>query len=177
MQVQCEKKSKHYCYILSLIGNDQVTYIGYTVNIVNRLRQHNGEIVGGARYTSSSRHGAGANQWRLVALVTAPDLDHRRGLSLEWHIKYPDGGRCRGRGRRRRADRELPSVRCAASRVCGMVRAMAHPKFANDDFSAWVVSDLRAVMDQAMIDASHVSDRCEVHVLNEDTSCPMECSS
>lgn len=142
----------HYCYILSLVGNDRVTYIGYTINILRRLRQHNGELVGGARFTT--RHGpAKGMMWRVVALVTAPDLDHRRGLSLEWHIKNPHG-------RRRRHRHQGDSA--AAGRVRGMVRAMVHGKFADDRFTAWIVPEYRAVLLQAMVDASHMEDRCDV---------------
>ena len=40
----------YFVYILSEIGGNR-TYIGYTVNLQRRLRQHNGEIVGGAKAT------------------------------------------------------------------------------------------------------------------------------
>lgn len=143
----------HYCYILSLVGDDRVTYIGYTINILRRLRQHNGELVGGARFTT--RHGPSRGMvWRVVALVTAPDLDHRRGLSLEWHIKNPDG-------RRRHSHQSQTQSHSAAGRVRGLVRAMGHGKFSEDRFTAWIVPEFRAVLMQAMVDASHM-ERCDV---------------
>lgn len=155
----------HYCYILSLIGDDQVTYVGYTVNMVRRLRQHNGELAGGARFTT--RHGpAKGMAWRVVALVTSHDLTHCRGLSLEWHIRYPDGHRKR-RNNRRGCSHSGPTQtahsRCAAGRVCGLVRAMIHGKFTDDIFTAWVAPEYRAVMVQAMVDASHMQHRCHVY--------------
>lgn len=173
----------HYCYILSLVDDDQVTYIGYTINIENRLRQHNGELRGGARFTTM--HGIRKGKtWRVVALVTAPDLDHRRGLSLEWHMKYPDGGKGRHRRPRQKEERSKKApVRCAANKVCCMVKAMVHPKFVNDEFTAWIVPELRGVLDQAMIDASHLT-RCNVydwpsaspvpHIPISDRDCEME---
>jgi len=43
--------AKQYCcYILE---NGRSTYVGITNNRVKRLRQHNSEISGGAKYTSS----------------------------------------------------------------------------------------------------------------------------
>lgn len=156
----------HFCYILSLIGDDYITYVGYTVNMSRRLRQHNGELVGGARFTT--RHGpAKGLLWRVVALVTSNDLDHRRGLSLEWHIKHPEGHKRRRRSRRSASQVPLPVLpvlhtRCAAGRVRGLVRAMVHGKFAGDMFTAWIAPEFRGVMVQAMVDASHMQ-RCDVH--------------
>lgn len=45
-----------------LITNGKRTYIGSTTNVRRRLRQHNGEIVGGARSTRG-------HKWTLVAVV------------------------------------------------------------------------------------------------------------
>lgn len=151
----------HYCYILSLIGDDQITYVGYTVNMLRRLRQHNGELAGGARFTT--RHGpAKGMAWRVVALVTSDDLTHRRGLSLEWHIRYPDGHKKRRKSRRVCTPTKTAHGRCAAGRVCGLVRAMIHGNFTDDMFTAWIAPEYRAVMVQAMVDASHMQ-RCDVY--------------
>lgn len=157
----------HYCYILSLIGDDHVTYVGYTVNMTRRLKQHNGELAGGARFTT--RHGpAKGLVWRVVALVTSSALDHCRGLSLEWHMKNPQGHKRSRRSRRvviTQVPVHVPSVphgRCAAGRVQAMVRAMTHGKFTEDMFTAWIAPEFRAVMVQAMVDASHMH-RCDVY--------------
>lgn len=40
---------KYYVYLL--ISTSKTTYIGATVNLKRRLRQHNGELVGGAKAT------------------------------------------------------------------------------------------------------------------------------
>ena len=72
-----------YCYILkSDVCNK--TYIGYTNNLEQRLRQHNGEITGGAKYTHQSR------PWSFVAYLTG--FPNRINcLSCEWALKRPKG--------------------------------------------------------------------------------------
>jgi predicted GIY-YIG superfamily endonuclease len=76
-----------YCYILR---NRQpryahLTYNGSTNNLRRRLRQHNEEISGGARYT----HGRGGG-WEYYAIVTGFP-DHKNALSCEWRIKHSNG--------------------------------------------------------------------------------------
>lgn len=52
----------HHVYILQ--SEDNYLYIGYTLDPFRRLRQHNGEIAGGAKKTS--RH----KGWRLMMALT-----------------------------------------------------------------------------------------------------------
>jgi predicted GIY-YIG superfamily endonuclease len=93
-KVKCVARSTqgdmaHYCYC---IQNDRgCTYIGYTVLPRRRLRQHNGEIKGGAKCTS------GRGPWRFVFCIASPDFDRHRGLSCEWFLKHPCGRRSRCR--------------------------------------------------------------------------------
>jgi structure-specific endonuclease subunit SLX1 len=56
------------------------TYVGATINPDRRLRQHNGEIAGGARAT----HG---RKWKRVFLVSG-FADERAALRFEWRWKY-----------------------------------------------------------------------------------------
>lgn len=66
------------CYCL--VSQSGSTYIGSTVDVDRRLRQHNGEIVGGARATS---RGSG---WRRVChIVGFPD--EKAALQFEWRWK------------------------------------------------------------------------------------------
>lgn len=46
------------------------TYVGISNNFRRRRRQHNGEIVGGARYTKGIRKRFPGGRWRCVFLVT-----------------------------------------------------------------------------------------------------------
>lgn len=76
-----------YCYILRNTNPQyaHLTYNGSTNNPKRRLRQHNEEISGGARYT----HGRGGG-WEIYALVTGFP-DHKNTLSCEWRIKHTNG--------------------------------------------------------------------------------------
>lgn len=66
-----------YVYLLS---NGKKTYIGATKNPDRRLRQHNRELVGGAKATSGSK-------WERVLLISGLP-DWRTALQLEWAWKY-----------------------------------------------------------------------------------------
>jgi predicted GIY-YIG superfamily endonuclease len=76
-----------YCYILrnKLPQYKNLTYNGSTNDPVRRLRQHNEEISGGARFT----HGKGGS-WEIYALMSGFP-DHINTLSCEWRIKHPSG--------------------------------------------------------------------------------------
>ena len=75
-----------FCYLL-FSENTRRTYIGATVDMYRRLRQHNGELSGGAKRTSSGR------PWQVVALVTVGEKIP--ALKLEWQLK-------RARGKKKR---------------------------------------------------------------------------
>jgi predicted GIY-YIG superfamily endonuclease len=83
---EIEKKEEaaprpYYVYLLSTL-DEKSTYIGATVDVHHRLRQHNGEIKGGAKYTTSR----GKNNWKRILYVTGfptwPDA-----LRFEWRWK------------------------------------------------------------------------------------------
>lgn len=85
--------SRHMLYILHNDTNN-ATYVGYTVDFTKRLRQHNTELSGGAKFTS--KHVNTNNViWKPLALIKVvnEDFDHKRALSLEWSTKYPDNCR------------------------------------------------------------------------------------
>lgn len=75
----------HYCYILQQKEKEYklLNYVGYTVNVKRRIRQHNCEIVGGARYTKHR------GPWEYLLQMTCSTWDHIRGLQVEWLIKHP----------------------------------------------------------------------------------------
>jgi predicted GIY-YIG superfamily endonuclease len=62
------------------------TYVGYTVNPPHRLRQHNGNLVGGAKYTTANGRGS----WEFLAIISGfPDSTN--ALQCEWRLKHPAG--------------------------------------------------------------------------------------
>ena len=70
-----------FCYMLEAVdGGRAKTYVGATVDPARRLRQHNGEISGGARATSG-RH------WARRFLIGG-FADERAALRFEWRWKY-----------------------------------------------------------------------------------------
>lgn len=77
----CKVKT-YYCYIIS--NDDDRTYNGYTVNLSNRLRQHNNEITGGARATRKR------GPWKYLVVITSPCWESiSTAMQHEWSIKYP----------------------------------------------------------------------------------------
>jgi len=68
-----------YCYMLEAIGGGR-TYVGATVNPTRRLRQHNGELAGGARATKG-------RAWTRRFLVGG-FADERAALRFEWRWKW-----------------------------------------------------------------------------------------
>ena len=67
------------CYLLCT-PDGKHTYIGATVDPDRRLRQHNGEIQGGARATRRCK------EWKRVLLVQ-PFPEQRDALQFEWMWK------------------------------------------------------------------------------------------
>ena len=66
------------CYCL--VSESGSTYIGSTVDVDRRLRQHNGEISGGARATAR-----GKGWTRVCHIVGFPD--EKSALQFEWRWK------------------------------------------------------------------------------------------
>jgi len=99
--------SRFYVYFLR---DGRRSYIGFTVDVFRRLRQHRGELAGGARYTKSWR-----NPPQLVAYISGFPTN-RIALSYEWHAK-----------RMRRGTVALPG---AHPRFGKFLAALRHEKFA-----------------------------------------------
>jgi predicted GIY-YIG superfamily endonuclease len=71
-----------YCYLL--YTDLEQTYVGATVDVDRRLRQHNKEISGGARATAI-RVGQGQNWKRACYIQGIPEW--RSALQIEWRWK------------------------------------------------------------------------------------------
>lgn len=74
------------CYILKsqnpLYPNR--TYVGSTNSVKRRIRQHNGELVGGAKATQIMRPN------EIICVITG-FTDHISTLKCEWLLKHPEG--------------------------------------------------------------------------------------
>jgi predicted GIY-YIG superfamily endonuclease len=66
------------CYCL-INENSRKTYVGATVDLKHRLRQHNGEIKGGAKYTQNDK-------WTVAFTVEGFD-NYNELLKFEWKLK------------------------------------------------------------------------------------------
>ena len=86
-QPQKKTSSTYYCYFLGQHTNwNGQTYNGYTVNLQKRLRQHNGEIKGGAWATTAKDKGA----WSFIAVLTSSSWESiSRAMACEWNCRYP----------------------------------------------------------------------------------------
>lgn len=73
----------HYCYIIyDRLSNK--TYVGYTTEPNKRIRQHNGLIKGGAKYTTRNS----TSQWEYLVIIASPEFTHQTALSFEWYVKH-----------------------------------------------------------------------------------------
>jgi len=76
-------------YIIYLLYNTKstCTYVGITNNPNRRIRQHNGDLVGGAKYTKLKK---GDGEWKYFGWVEPKEdyiLEKRTALSLEKKIQ------------------------------------------------------------------------------------------
>jgi structure-specific endonuclease subunit SLX1 len=70
-----------YVYLLATVLPPYKTYVGATIDVDRRLRQHNGEVTGGARATATVPGG-----WYRVCHVTGFE-NQREALRFEWWWK------------------------------------------------------------------------------------------
>jgi len=79
--------SNYIIYLLYNTSNNS-TYVGITTNKERRLRQHNGELVGGAKYTKLQKR---KGEWKFYGWLQLIESDEilivNRAMSLEKKIK------------------------------------------------------------------------------------------
>jgi predicted GIY-YIG superfamily endonuclease len=93
----------YVCYLL-LAKGAYLTYIGSTNDFNRRIRQHNGELRGGAKYTT--RH---ANGWEPM-LIVGGFGSKSDALKFEWAAKRASNRRT-----------VLSGLRARANRMCELV--------------------------------------------------------
>ena len=103
-----------------------MTYVGATVNLARRLRQHNGEIKGGAKYTRLGAKGS----WSVVFTVEG-FREQREALQFEWALKHKvstsksDAVKMGDTSHRKRKRRKRSVTRAHGKGVAGRVRNLA----------------------------------------------------
>jgi len=81
---EIQNKTLFFVYVLRSENNKNLMYCGYTNNVKRRLRQHNGLIKGGGKYTSANR------PWNLACVI--PTNTKSEALKVEYWLKaknYP----------------------------------------------------------------------------------------
>ena len=96
-----------FCYLLEC--SDKSTYIGATVDVNRRLRQHNSELVGGARRTTAKSAG-GVKRWQRILYVSG-FYSSIEALQFEWRWKFLSNKSSKRGALERRLD-VLPDTLC-----------------------------------------------------------------
>ena len=65
-----------------IIYNQHYTYAGVSPDPIQRLRKHNGEICGGAKYTTSKGPG-----WKHLCIISGFQ-DKIQSMQFEWAVKH-----------------------------------------------------------------------------------------
>ncbi len=71
-----------FVYLLSTCEDPIRTYVGATIDVDRRLRQHNGELSGGAKATSRVPGG-----WYRICYVRSFETEGK-ALRFEWYWKH-----------------------------------------------------------------------------------------
>ena len=143
-----------YCYILrnGCEKDKGRTYNGYTNRPARRIRQHNGDLVGGAKYTKRY----GNNSWEMYVLIKGFPTS-QNAMQCEWRIKHPNN-------RRRRSSKYFSPV----GRIEGLNRILKSKRWTsrsnieNDmiDLEIWIVEEYAHLL-------TDLPDNFKVHVVDK----------
>jgi structure-specific endonuclease subunit SLX1 len=103
----------YICYMLVSEITQSKTYIGITNDMTRRLRQHNGECSGGAKYTHACR------PWKIYGYVRGFGEDKSLVLKFEWRWKYLS---------RKETGNSI------SKRIKGLEKVLARSEFSNLEF-------------------------------------------
>jgi predicted GIY-YIG superfamily endonuclease len=88
-------------YVYLLLSTQSTTYVGATVNLERRLRQHNKELKGGAKLTGRLVNRGG--RWQRVCYVSGFPT-WQCALQFEWKWKYLTRQMPKGKALQRRLE-------------------------------------------------------------------------
>jgi predicted GIY-YIG superfamily endonuclease len=138
-----DTQSKYYCYIIRSTNPNFInsTYNGSTNNLVRRLRQHNGEIVGGAKATK------GKGPWVYIAIWEG-FCSKCEALSCEWRIKHPTNTRKRpsqynGVNGRIKSLNLLIGLDCWTGKSTGMITGLEYNLFIDSNLIGLIKLDMK----------------------------------
>lgn len=77
-----DKEDKNHIWTFYIIYNNSYTYAGISNNYLQRLRKHNGELSGGAKYTTSKGPG-----WKHLCIIHGFHTKNQ-ALMFEWAVKH-----------------------------------------------------------------------------------------
>ena len=69
-------------YLVYILKSDKYSYVGMTNDFFKRWRQHNQEIKGGAKYTTSK-----SPNWKHICIIEGFQ-DKIQAMQFEWAIKH-----------------------------------------------------------------------------------------
>lgn len=72
--------------MLQSISYPNKSYIGMTNNLGKRIKQHNGILSGGAKYTKCF------GPWKLIFYISG-FVDKSEAMKFEWRMKHPIGNK------------------------------------------------------------------------------------
>jgi putative endonuclease len=79
-------------YLVYILKCENKTYVGMTNDFFRRWRQHNGEIKGGAKYTT--RFGSPETSWNPILIIDGFQT-MKEAMQCEWKVKRKKGHRKR----------------------------------------------------------------------------------
>lgn len=126
----CLVEKQYVVYVLRHRGQRNLSYVGSTNNFSRRLRQHNGLLSGGAKYTASA-----PGPWLPAAIVWGLP-DKSSALKVEWWCKAKHYvGTALGR--------QCPSSDMARRRVWLILQACSKLGVDSSSNVAWLDSDFK----------------------------------
>lgn len=133
-----------YCYLIKSTIKPNLSYNGSTNDPIRRLRQHNGEITGGAFRTKIGQ------PWEYYAILKGLP-NHNNALSCEWRIRYPDN--------KRKKDKKYLGVK---GRIVGLNEILkleywtkqCKDKNSNMNLELYILPEYAKLLDENLIDNS-----------------------